>query len=261
MKSLSRVRTLYRVTTKLGIDHAFRLMKKKLFRSSDSTYESGINSIAGLHRVTAEVLVSSLFTNQEEKVQCMEKEYEDYMEKFSRKQTLPRKDFFESIFDLGPNLLKFLYIVIRLSNPERVIETGIAAGASTNTLLSALRKNGIGSLTSIDVTSRVGELVQQDLKDIWDKKVISTKDSEAGYLEVLRTASNASIFLHDSDHSFDWQVIEFDGVRQVLKNCDLIAFDDVSSELIKYIFDNYADCEIYLFDEKRKYSAVILIRN
>lgn len=236
-------------------------MKTKLSPSSDNPIELDVNCIPGLHHVAVEALVLSMFDNQAEKVRILENEYAQYIEEFTEKQALPRKDFFDAVFDLGPKLQKFLYIVIRLSNPEKVIETGIAAGASTNTLLSAIQKNGIGSLISIDVTARVGELVEQDLKYFWEKKIISPKDSKAGYLEVLGNSNNASIFLHDSDHSFDWQVIEFDGVRRALKNCYLLAFDDVSSKFIKYVLDNYRDCEIYLFDEKRKYSAAILIRH
>jgi len=261
MGLLRRFRTLYRVATKLGVSHALRLLKRKLSYTREDQSDASIEKLEGINRISAENLISKMFTDHAEIILNLELEYADYMEEFRNRQSLPRKDFFNAVFDLGPNLGKFLYIAIRLIQPEKVIETGVAAGASTNTLLFALHKNGGGSLTSIDVTHRVGELIEERLKDLWDLQIINPNKPQIEYLNVLKTNSIASIFLHDSDHSLEWQISELDGVCNVLKNCKIIAFDDVSFEFLEHVLTNYPDCEINLFDELRKRSAVILLRN
>ena len=46
---------------------------------------------------------------------------------------------------------KFLYFIVRCAKPAFMIETGVAHGVSSWTILNAIHKNGYGKLYSIDL--------------------------------------------------------------------------------------------------------------
>jgi len=46
---------------------------------------------------------------------------------------------------------EILYVIVRLLKPEKVVETGVAAGVSSAFILEAMDDNGIGTLYSIDL--------------------------------------------------------------------------------------------------------------
>ena len=257
MRIWARLKSLHRVATKLGPIHAFRLLREKIFLSTPSASIHHISQFKNVTHVSADTLIRHLFPLESKKIENLESQYGKYMQDFEARQLLPRRDFFDSIFDLGKNLSKFLYFGIRLTQPSQVIETGVAAGASTNTLLFALQQNGVGALASIDVTPKVGELIQQDLKSIWGLHVIGLKNSESEFLEVLDVIGDSLFFLHDSNHALDWQIHELDGVRNRLKDCKYVAFDDISPDFIDYALLTYPACKVYVFDENRKFSAVL----
>ena len=65
-----------------------------------------------------------------------------------------------------------IYTMIRCFKPRIVVETGVANGASSTFILSALKKNNFGKLYSIDLPSKdlllkeeIGWLVPQSLRD------------------------------------------------------------------------------------------------
>lgn len=257
MRIISQVKTMYRVTTKLGISHTLRLVKVKFSPVQSLSTEVNLEELSGVIPISSEKLLEIKFPTKGHEIRNLEREYLEYINDFSQKQSLPRNDFFEPVFDLGPSLAKFLYIAIRLTKPFKVIETGVAAGASTNTLLTAIQNNSSGSLTSIDITPRVGELVDQNLRVLWDFQVINPNKAEEEFLSVLMANREAKFFLHDSDHSLDWQIIELSAVRRVLGDCDIVAFDDVSTDFLKNLISLEPLAEVFLLNERRKYSAVI----
>jgi len=67
-----------------------------------------------------------------------------------------------------------IYTIIRCFKPRIVVETEVANGASSTFILSALEKNNLGKLYSIDLPSKdlllkeeVGWLVPQSLRNRW----------------------------------------------------------------------------------------------
>jgi hypothetical protein len=72
-----------------------------------------------------------------------------------------------------------LYALVRLRRPASILETGVANGHSTYFLLHALRANGTGRLYSVDISSDVGVLLDQ-------------QSAKAGHFCSSRTAKNAS---------------------------------------------------------------------
>jgi hypothetical protein len=155
-------------------------------------------------------------------------------------------------------MIEFVFLCILTKKPLTVIETGVAAGVSTNAVLSALEVNGAGNLLSLDITSKVGELVDDKLKTRWKLGILPELARENSFAKYLKENNGATIFLHDSDHSGAWQIKEFNNVVLHLPDIELILFDDISQDLIDYISSNYVDYRIIVIDENRKYSAIIL---
>jgi predicted O-methyltransferase YrrM len=153
---------------------------------------------------------------------------------------------------------EFIFICTRIKKPHLVIETGVAAGVSTNSILSALYLNGSGDLLSLDITSKVGELVDEKFKSVWKLEILPELARENSFANYLKENSQATVFLHDSDHSGSWQIKEFCNAVRHLPSLELILFDDISQELINFIVENHAGFQVIIIDENRKYSAIIL---
>lgn len=258
MKILRKIRTLSRVLRKLGIWAVLRLIFQKVsgvahVNSNVAFDPAGLNlSTSPKHAIFSFCQIDPALLDS------YDAEFEEYMRDFELRLKKPRSTFFEEIFDLGPNMGQFLYLWIRFFKPKLVIETGVAAGASTNTILSALDKNGYGRLESIDITSRVGELIESRLKVNWDLHVINPKVGSSAIGSILKGKQEASLFLHDSDHSDEWQITEFEAATTYLPKGSLIAFDDVTNALINYVETRYPEVKTLVFDENRKYSALFL---
>jgi predicted O-methyltransferase YrrM len=180
---------------------------------------------------------------------------DSWIEKFSA----PRSQFFKQVFDLGDSMGLLVYCYVRLMNPQRVIETGVAAGVSTSIVLEALRRNeNDGELVSIDITEKVGEVIPNHLKENWSLEVLSKRNHKNSLVSLLIANQNCEVFLHDSNHSNDWQIFEFTTALDELKNCSVLFFDDVAPLLVGYVKRNHPEIRIYILNEGRKFSGVFL---
>jgi hypothetical protein len=236
-----------------------RLSLKKI-RSGQKNYPetqqpSGVDIYA--QKDWTNIFYASILNSSEKEIEKARDEYARYRIAFEKKVTSPRKQFFQPIFDLGPGMSEFLYISIAVKKPNKIVETGVAAGVSTNTILHALHSNGNGKLTSIDITDQVGELVDGAFKSLWKILVLPEIGREKSFARYLQDNIDATIFLHDSDHSGSWQKKEFIHVVRELSKIELILFDDIGQELIDYIHTSFADFKIIILDENRKFSGII----
>ena len=149
-----------------------------------------------------------------------------------------------------------IYCYVRLVRPRIVIETGVAAGVSTSILLEALRKNGNdGRLVSIDVTEKVGEVIPAHLKVNWKLEVLNKRSRENSLVSLLNRNRDCEVFLHDSNHSVEWQILEFTKALGKLKNCSVLFFDDVAPALVGYVKENYPQIQMLILNEGRKFSG------
>jgi len=138
-----------------------------------------------------------------------------------------------------------LYILVRHLKPENVLETGVYYGGNTIFILQALKKNGKGKLTSIDLPdsqidksqrhSLVGEtelyeasikpgfLVPAELHSQWEL-------IEGSSLDVIPTLSNVrfGLYLHDSEHSFDFLQKEMTLAHERLTDDAVMVVDDLN---------------------------------
>lgn len=259
MRIKNRLQTAIRVFLTFGFLEIVRLSIRKIRCRQQLNIElpqlSGVSTYSE-HEWTNE-LFAQILCSTEEEVRLARAEYLRYQIAFQEKILSPRKQFFDSIFDLGPGMSEFLFTAIKVKKPSKVVETGVAAGVSTNTILTALHSNANGKLFSVDITSQVGELVDDVLKARWQLSILPDVGREKSFAKYLRENADASIFLHDSDHSSDWQIKEFTCVVRELTKVDLILFDDVGQELIDFIFLNFPESQVIVLDENRKFSGIV----
>jgi hypothetical protein len=137
-----------------------------------------------------------------------------------------------------------LYSLVRRFHPEEVVETGVAQGVSTTFILGALEQNGSGHLTSIDLPNEnpsgytyedgtrdpvyvksvlgVGWLVPEAFRSRWTLKL---GPSEA-LLPTL--ACRPGMFFHDSKHTYENMLSEYEWALDRLCDGGVIVSDDIS---------------------------------
>lgn len=132
---------------------------------------------------------------------------------------------------------KFLYFIVRMAQPEVMVETGVAHGVSSWTILNALFKNGKGRLYSIDlpdhdlqsynpsnIRQSSGWVVPDVLRAQWELRLGS---SDKLLPALLTDLGKVDLFFHDSDHSYENMQFEFATVLPFIRHSGLIISDDV----------------------------------
>jgi predicted O-methyltransferase YrrM len=147
----------------------------------------------------------------------------------------------------SPLNLRALYILCRALRPVTVIETGVASGASSFVMLSALKENGCGRLFSIDLPPSEWEFVFPEYRQLareslpskkapgWlvppflrDKWELITGDSKKELSALLAKLGKVDIFYHDSEHTRETMLWEYHTVWPYLKLGGVLTSDDVT---------------------------------
>jgi hypothetical protein len=133
-----------------------------------------------------------------------------------------------------------LYVTTRIVKPEVIVETGVEYGRSTWSILQALETNGKGNLWSIELgggrkipqrarpslpDEEVGKLVPQNLKKRWHLILGDAKNELPPLLQRLK---EIDIFLHDSLHTEEHMMFEYQTAWSFLKEGGLLLSDDIS---------------------------------
>jgi methyltransferase family protein len=107
------------------------------------------------------------------------------------------------------------YAAVRALAPDCIVETGVANGVSSSYLLLALQKNERGRLHSIGLADTAflplgkdpGWLVPQWLRPAWQAHL---GDALEILPRLLRQMGKIGIFIHDSLHTYDHMMWEFE---------------------------------------------------
>jgi hypothetical protein len=127
-----------------------------------------------------------------------------------------------------------LYAVVRAAKPRVIVETGVASGLSSAHILRALDRNGFGTLHSIDLPNvqegsvlpdgrTSGWIVPDSLRGRWK---LQLGDTWVLLPELLESLGRIDIFLHDSDHSYDAMMFEFEQANPMLVPGGVLLSDD-----------------------------------
>ena len=131
--------------------------------------------------------------------------------------------------------VSILYCIIRIFKPQLVVETGVANGASSTFILSAMEENGIGKLYSIDFSEseelsfvprgkEVGWMIPDELRNRW---LLQIGRTEERLENLLKQIGEIDIFLHDSAHTYETMMYEYNTAWPYIKKNGLMLSDDV----------------------------------
>ncbi len=136
-----------------------------------------------------------------------------------------------------------LYALTRLLKPDHIVETGVSSGVSSAHFLAAIRRNGHGTLHSIDLPiaqrSEVlaptesgvsvppgrssGWAIPEVLRREWDLRV---GPSQTRLPELIREIPSVGIFLHDSHHTPNHLTFELTTVEPKLTPGAIVLADN-----------------------------------
>jgi len=133
-------------------------------------------------------------------------------------------------------LAAITYILVRLLKPELVVETGVGAGVSSWTILSAMEENRTGNLISIDLPTPntrllpdVGYLVPKELRHRWD---LQRGPSKTLLPQILDKVMEIDMFQHDSRHSYSNQLYEYQTAWPFIRSGGILISDDVNNDAL-----------------------------
>ena len=121
------------------------------------------------------------------------------------------------------------YSLIRQARPEIVVETGVANGRSSTFMLEALERNGHGRLISFDIAADVGALIPAALRSRWQLRVLPTRGKKSAFRAAMGSIPPVDVFVHDSDHSYDWQWLEYEEAWRRMTAGGFLLADDADS--------------------------------
>ena len=138
-----------------------------------------------------------------------------------------------SIWNAREELLGLVGAIVTLARPAVMIETGVALGFTTATVLAAMHANGHGRLHSIDLPALqydpddpVGRAVPDELKDRWELELGDSRD----LLPALAArVAPIDVFLHDALHTYASQMREYRTVWPHLRPGGVLVSDDVGN--------------------------------
>ena len=136
-----------------------------------------------------------------------------------------------------------LYFLVRELKPEIIIETGVHRGVSSLFILQALEDNSKGKLYSIDLPlaeydtdsrgatksvlppEKIGVCVSKNLKKRWN---LILGDSKKELPKILSSLKFIDMFLHDSKHTYEHMMWEFNTIWPSLCDNGVLVSDDTN---------------------------------
>ncbi|HEY6978369.1 MAG TPA: class I SAM-dependent methyltransferase [Chitinophagaceae bacterium] len=163
----------------------------------------------------------------------------------------------------GGGIYPFLYFLTRLTMPLRIVETGVAAGFTSQTFLSAIKKNGKGFLYSSDFPyfrinnpeKFIGILVEEELKKYWELHI---KGDEINLPVIVNKIPEIDIFHYDSDKTYEGRLYATELIENKMSKNGFIIYDDIQDNAYFYDYvQKRSPQEWYIFEFGGKYIGVI----
>jgi predicted O-methyltransferase YrrM len=132
-------------------------------------------------------------------------------------------------YAVGAKTSFLLYALVRSTKPAHVWETGVADGVSSFVILSAMERNGSGTLHSTDINPDVGILVPNGRRDRWDLHLLDRRALRHALRAYATQLPPLDLFVHDSRHTFAWQALELAVAADLVKPSGYVASDDVDA--------------------------------
>jgi predicted O-methyltransferase YrrM len=183
---------------------------------------------------------------------------------FGDDQKAYAKDVLKNLPHLGGGgFYPLLYFITRLVKPQVIVETGVAAGFSSRAFLTALNRNGSGTLASSDFpyfrlenpAQYIGVLVEPELKQNWslhidgDRENIPKIAAEVGEIDLLH---------YDSDKTESGRKFALNALKNNITDRTVIIFDDIQDNY--HFRDFVSDTKLphIIFKFLRKYVGMTI---
>ena len=151
-----------------------------------------------------------------------------------------------------------LYFLTRYLSPENVLETGVAAGFSSYAILSALQKNGKGTLYSSDFPyfrikdpeRYIGIVVEKNLRKNWN---LFIEGDENNLPKIFKIVKKIDIFSYDSDKTYSGRSKTLNKVSKFLTENSVIIMDDIQDNSFFYDYikeNNISNWKVFKFNNK-----------
>ncbi|MFC2069673.1 class I SAM-dependent methyltransferase [Chloroflexota bacterium] len=147
--------------------------------------------------------------------------------KFSEYLGENRGNRYGGFYGIGAVLGEMVYALCRKLEPESVVETGVSSGISSSYILCALEENKKGNLYSIDLPwgEDSGWIIPDYLRHRWHLELGSSSEKLPPLLGKLGTID---IFFHDSEHSYQNMLREYETVWAYLKKSGILLSHNIS---------------------------------
>jgi predicted O-methyltransferase YrrM len=162
----------------------------------------------------------------------------------------------------GGGHFKLVHFLVRHLQPQIVLETGVAAGYTSQAILTAMQANGAGTLYSsdfpyfrLDEPERyVGCLVDERLKSRWHLAVNGDRANLAEFLPQIDTID----FLHyDSDKTVEGRQFVVDAVTPKLAPGAVIVMDDIDDNTFFRDWAEQSGRRFRVFGGGRKFVGLV----
>ncbi len=159
---------------------------------------------------------------------------------------------YPSWFAIESSTSFLLYSLVRILKPLNAVETGVANGHSSFVILSALEANGSGALHSFDLTENVGNLVTEEQRERWDLIVLPERGRNKAFSRSIERLKGIDFFLHDSNHLYYWQKLEYEVAWSNMNEGGILMSDDVDSSFAFLDFCKEKKLRpVFLFDKRK----------
>lgn len=172
------------------------------------TWEDGVRAMS---EILGRDLVGVL---NEPELHAMQQRVHRLTQGLDARKNLP----FPTLYNANSTMMQLVYLLCRILEPDTVVETGVAYGASSAIILAALHKNSKGVLHSIDLPPigarasdiQIGMMVPPEYRARWQLHLGASKRVLPRLFR--NGVSNVGLFLHDSAQLYEIQRMELTNV-------------------------------------------------
>ena len=244
---------------RLLTDRAFQRLCFARFRTA---MKPSLHQLAGeaqsVHMSALELVKTAIPGISEAELGQIEEEYTTVRAELERRvETMSDRFEYPDWYAIEKETSFLYYAVCRHYAPRNVLETGIANGHSSFFLIQAMKKNGHGKLHSVDIADNVGKLLNDGERKDWTLHVLGSPQRKS-FSNILDSIPDLDLFVHDSDHTYGWQMFEFRVARKALGPEGVLLSDDIDHSLAFVDFCHEIDRKPVLLLDTRKVTGMLL---
>ena len=165
----------------------------------------------------------------------------------------------------GGACTKLIYFLVRFLKPKITIETGVASGMSSLTILKALEINKTGKLFSSDFPyfrlknpeKYIGVLVDKLKYPKWRLEIEGDILNLKKFVNEIDKEDGIDFFHYDSDKTYAGKKKSFDILKKLFKPESILIFDDIQDDNFFYDLTSKLNANYRVFKVGNKHVGLI----